>query len=50
MLGYQAFHRRSIEDRDAFWAEQAQLIDWKVQPTTICDPTSSIYCCCQWCC
>ncbi len=37
MLGYQAFHRRSIEDRDAFWAEQAQLIDWKVQPTTICD-------------
>ncbi len=25
---YQAFHRRSIEDRDAFWSEQAQLVDW----------------------
>ena len=25
---YDAFHRRSIDDRDGFWAEQAQLIDW----------------------
>jgi propionyl-CoA synthetase len=25
---YQAFHRRSIEDRDAFWTEQARMIDW----------------------
>ncbi len=25
---YQEFHRRSIEDRDAFWSEQARLIDW----------------------
>ncbi|MBL8535213.1 MAG: AMP-binding protein, partial [Betaproteobacteria bacterium] len=25
---YDAFHRRSIEDRDGFWREQAQLIDW----------------------
>ena len=23
------FHRRSIEDRDAFWSEQARLIDWQ---------------------
>jgi propionyl-CoA synthetase len=23
-----AFHRRSIDDREAFWAEQAKLIDW----------------------
>ncbi len=23
------FHRRSIEHRDAFWSEQARLIDWK---------------------
>jgi propionyl-CoA synthetase len=30
MMGtkYQEFHRRSIEDRDAFWSEQAKLIDW----------------------
>jgi propionyl-CoA synthetase len=25
---YRAFHRRSIEDKDGFWAEQAKLIDW----------------------
>ena len=26
---YAEFHRRSIEDRDGFWGEQAKLIDWK---------------------
>ncbi len=25
---YREFYRRSIEDRDAFWSEQARLIDW----------------------
>lgn len=25
----QAFHRRSLEERDAFWSEEARLIDWK---------------------
>ena len=25
---YKAFHRRSIEHREGFWAEQAQLVDW----------------------
>ncbi len=25
---YDAFHRRSIDDRAGFWAEQAKLIDW----------------------
>ena len=29
MSDYQAFHRRSIEDRDGFWREQAELIDWQ---------------------
>lgn len=28
MTTYREFHRRSIEQRDSFWAEQAQLIDW----------------------
>ena len=37
MTSYAEFHRRSLEDRDAFWAEQAQLVDWKTQPTQICD-------------
>ena len=27
-MSYREFHRRSIEDRDAFWAEQAGLVDW----------------------
>jgi propionyl-CoA synthetase len=28
MDAYREFHRRSIEERDAFWSEQAELIDW----------------------
>jgi propionyl-CoA synthetase len=36
-MSYADFYRRSIEDRDSFWAEQARLIDWKQQPRTICD-------------
>jgi propionyl-CoA synthetase len=34
---YAAFHRRSLTDRDAFWSEQAALIDWHVPPTQVCD-------------
>jgi len=26
---YKEFHRRSIADRDAFWREQAKLVDWQ---------------------
>jgi propionyl-CoA synthetase len=37
MVAFTDFHRRSIEDRDTFWAEQAQLIDWQTQPQQICD-------------
>jgi len=36
-MKYADFHRRSIGDRDGFWAEQAQLIDWQAPPQTICD-------------
>ncbi len=28
MTPYAAFHRRSLEDREGFWAEQARLIHW----------------------
>ena len=28
MGAYQDFHRRSIEQRDAFWADEARMIDW----------------------
>jgi propionyl-CoA synthetase len=34
---YAHFHRRSIEQRDSFWAEQAALIDWREQPHQVCD-------------
>ena len=37
MTAYEDFHKRSIEDRDGFWAEQAQLVDWKSQPQQVCD-------------
>ena len=37
MVNFSEFHRRSIEDRDAFWSEQAQFIDWKTAPQQICD-------------
>ena len=37
MTTYAEFYRRSIENRDEFWAEQAQLIDWQTPYTTVCD-------------
>src|SRR3990172_4213771 len=37
MTAYAEFHRRSLNERDVFWAEQAQLVDWKTQPQQICD-------------
>ncbi|MDO8249138.1 MAG: propionate--CoA ligase [Rhodoferax sp.] len=37
MTAYAEFHRRSLTERDSFWAEQAQLVDWKTQPQQICD-------------
>ena len=36
-MAYADFHRRSIEDRDAFWAEQARRIDWHTPPQQVCD-------------
>jgi propionyl-CoA synthetase len=37
MTQYADFYARSLADRDGFWAEQAKLIEWKDQPTQICD-------------
>jgi acetyl-CoA synthetase len=34
---YQAMYRRSIEDPDGFWAEQARRLDWLKTPTRIKD-------------
>jgi propionyl-CoA synthetase len=36
-MNYADFYRRSITDRDAFWTEQARLIDWHKPFDTVCD-------------
>ncbi|HEY0857383.1 MAG TPA: propionate--CoA ligase [Albitalea sp.] len=37
MKRYADFHRRSITERDAFWSEQAALIDWEKPFEQVCD-------------
>lgn len=37
MGSFTQFHKRSIQDRDNFWAEQAKTVDWQIQPQQICD-------------
>jgi len=37
MSSYAEFHRRSLQDRDGFWAEQAKLIDWRTPFSQVCD-------------
>ena len=37
MTSFREFHRRSLDDRDGFWTEQAQLIDWHEPFTQVCD-------------
>lgn len=34
---YADFHQRSIQNREAFWADQAKLIEWHKAPQEICD-------------
>jgi propionyl-CoA synthetase len=36
-MTYRQFHARSLKERDAFWTEQAALIDWKQPPQQVCD-------------
>ncbi len=37
MTTYKEFYRRSIDQPEQFWGEQAELIDWKTRPQKICD-------------
>ena len=37
MTTYADFHHQSITERDAFWAEQAKLIDWQAPFDTVCE-------------
>jgi len=34
---YASFYRRSIDERDAFWTEQAALIDWQTPFQRVCN-------------
>ena len=36
-MDYAAFHKRSITDREGFWAEEAKLIDWETAPSQVLD-------------
>jgi propionyl-CoA synthetase len=36
-MGFEDFQRRSLQDRDRFWTEQAALIDWQTPFTQVCD-------------
>ena len=36
-MNYDALHRRSLDEPEAFWAEQARLIDWHTPFTQVCD-------------
>ncbi len=36
-MNYRDFHRRSIEDREGFWAEEAKLVHWHRPPQKILD-------------
>ena len=37
MTRYADFHQRSLTDRDAFWSEEARLIDWHKPFEQVCD-------------
>ncbi len=37
MTSYADFYRQSIEEPDAFWTEQARLIDWQQPFTRVCN-------------
>jgi propionyl-CoA synthetase len=39
-MNYDDFYRASVEQPDAFWAEQARLIDWQRPFDTVCDNTN----------
>jgi propionyl-CoA synthetase len=39
-MDYRDFYRRSIHERDAFWAEEAQAVDWHRPFDTVCDDSN----------
>ncbi|WP_448098588.1 propionate--CoA ligase [Luteibacter yeojuensis] len=39
-MGYEASWRRSVDEPEAFWGEQARLIDWQTPPQRILDQSN----------
>ena len=39
--GYRRAFDQSVNDREGFWLEAAQLVDWTVEPTTALDSTDA---------
>ena len=37
MNRYRAFHERSLRDREAFWREEAKLVEWNAPFTRVLD-------------
>ena len=37
MTTYRAFHDRSLKDRDAFWREEAKLVEWHAPFSRVLD-------------
>jgi propionyl-CoA synthetase len=44
MSKYQDFHRRSIENRDEFWGEQARLVHWNKPFSKVLDYSKPPFC------
>ena len=44
MSSYEDFHRRSIEDPEGFWGEQAQMIYWHKPPQKVRDYSKPPFC------
>jgi propionyl-CoA synthetase len=40
-MTYAEFYRRSVDEPEAFWGEQARLIDWQTPPQRILDNDKS---------
>jgi propionyl-CoA synthetase len=36
-MAFRELYRRSIDDPDGFWGEQASLVDWTTEPATVLD-------------
>lgn len=43
-MNYESFHRRSIEDPEGFWGEQAELIHWNSPPKQMLDYSNPPFC------